>query len=336
MSLKPRLNEKLQEGQPCLFVGAFKFQSSEPHLQALEIIGLNMKGVEIGFPPIKIDSGEETHIITGVSGELMKIDRNLQPIGNVVKPFPAPITSSEIIGKRWVGIWIEREIGQGRMAALNIDEEWFDGESKAELRISNGLAIHPNSNIWSQYLDTEPTALSEINDTICFASNKGIYRIDVDSKEIWRSEHPKWEEIKLGGDQIIGFADSEEGLIVISQAGGVAIFDEEGVLKEKRVINLPELITGFVFEEGLGLFLKLNGTFIATMENIRDMPVIYHNKGPVYHAISRDSEWIWTGWRHDGKISSGNITTKSRDDIGIGIIGDNVLTNNGEWDKIRI
>jgi len=295
-----------------------------------------MKDVGIGFPPIKIDSGEEVHIITGVSGELMKIDRNLQSIGKVVMPFPSRITSSAIIDEKWVGIWIEEEIRQGRMAALNIGEEWLDGVSKAELRINNGLAIHPNSNIWSQYLDILPTALAEINNTICFASNKGIYRIDSDSKEIWRTENPKWEEIKLGGDQIIGFADSEEGLIAISQAGGIAIFDEEGILKEKRVINLPELITGFTFEKELGLFLKLNGKYIATMENIRDIPAIHRNKGPVYHAISKDSEWTWTGWRHDGKISSGKITTKSRNDIGVGIIGDNILTNNGEWDKIRI
>jgi hypothetical protein len=64
--------------------------------------------------------------------------------------------------------------------------------------------------------------------------------------------------------------------------------------------------------------------------------MIYRNKGPIYDAISKDNKWIWTGWRHDGSISEGLISTASRNDIGVGIIGDYVLTNDGKWDKIRI
>jgi len=293
---------------------------------------------DTGFPPIKIDSGENTHIITGVSGELLKIDNNLQPIGKISRPFPSSISSSAIVGDRWVGTWVERDLRQARMAALNITDEWLDGESKASLRDNKrGGVIYPNSNVWAQLLDTETTALSEINNTLCFASrNKGIYRIDRDANEIWRTELPKWTEIRNGQDMIVGFAEAEEGVIAISQAGGVAIFDKKGVLIDKRVINLPELITGFSFDINLGWFMKLNGKYFATMDSIWDSPRIYHNKGPVYHAIPRNQEWAWTGWRHDGLISDELISTKSRTDIGVGIIGENVLTNNGKWDKIRI
>jgi hypothetical protein len=50
-----------------------------------------------------------------------------------------------------------------------------------------------------------------------------------------------------------------------------------------------------------------------------------------------EGDWIWTGWRHDGKLDkNGELSIKSRENIGIGIIGDNVLTNDGKWEKIRI
>ena len=44
---------------------------------------------EIGFAPIKIDSGEKIHVISGVSGQLLKVDENLNPIADVSQPFPA-------------------------------------------------------------------------------------------------------------------------------------------------------------------------------------------------------------------------------------------------------
>ena len=86
-----------------------------------------MRRPDIGFPPIKIDSGENIHVITGVSGELLKVDNEINPIGSVSTPFPSPVTSSSIIGERWIGAWVERELRQARMAALDINDEWVDG-----------------------------------------------------------------------------------------------------------------------------------------------------------------------------------------------------------------
>ena len=48
-----------------------------------------MRRPDIGFPPIKIDSGENIHVITGVSGELLKVDNEINPIGSVSTPFPS-------------------------------------------------------------------------------------------------------------------------------------------------------------------------------------------------------------------------------------------------------
>ena len=293
---------------------------------------------DIGFPPIKIDSGDKVHIITGVSGELLKLDKNLQAIGTFSIPFPSSISSSAIVGEKWVGTWIERELRQARMAALDINEEWSNGGSKADLRNNkNSVVLHPKSNTWSQSLDAEPMGLSEINNTLCFSSkNRGIYKIDRNSEVIWKTDFPKWSEIEEAQDKIIGFVEAKEGLVLVSHAGGIAIYDGKGILIEKKILKLPELITGFSFDKKLGWFIKLNGKFFATMDSIHELPKIYHCKGPIYDVKIRNNNWIWTGWRHDGLIDKGLIQTKSRDDIGVGIIDDNVLTNDGNWDKIRV
>ena len=297
-----------------------------------------MKHSDIGFPPIKIDSGDNIHIITGVSGELLKIDKNLQPIGTFSIPFPSSISSSAILGEKWIGTWIEMELRQARMAAFDVNEEWSNGGSKADLRSNKSSSVlHPKSNIWSQSLDAEPMGLSEIDNTLCFSSkNRGIYRIDSNSKVIWKTDFPKWNGIDQVQDKIVGFTEAKEGLVLVSHAGGIAIYDQNGILIEKKVLKLPELITGFNFDKKLGWFIKLNGKCFATMDSIRDLPKIHQCKGPIYDVKIRDSNWIWTGWRHDGLKDGERIQTNSRDDIGVGIIDESVLTNDGKWDKIRV
>ena len=68
-----------------------------------------MKDSGIGFAPIKIDSGNGVHVISGVSGQLLKVDSQLNRLGEVSQPFPALITSSTIVGEKWIGVWIERD-----------------------------------------------------------------------------------------------------------------------------------------------------------------------------------------------------------------------------------
>jgi len=157
-----------------------------------------MNGLGIGFAPVKIDHGEDTHIISGVSGQLLKVDDELNHISSVSQPFPAMITSSTVLGAKWIGVWIERDLRQARMAAFDINDEWLNGDSKADLRVRKlNLNLHPSSSIWSQILDSEPTGLSVIKNTLCFSTiNRAIYRIDGESNEIWRAEIPKWEEMR--------------------------------------------------------------------------------------------------------------------------------------------
>ena len=300
-----------------------------------------MQGSDIGFAPIKIDSGDDIYVISGVSGQLLKVDKNLKPLADICTPFPALITSSTILGNIWIGVWIERDLRQARMAALDLTDDWSNGPTKSDLRdYQSGFSLHPSSNVWSQILDSEPTALSQVDGSICFSTiNRGIYKIDGESNEIWRAEIPKWSEIEKINtfDEIVAFLSYEEKLVLMSKAGGFAIIDENGNLVQKGVLKLPEVITGFQYEKELGWFIKLNGKYFATLSSLTDSPKIYKILGPVYDVKNIQGEWFWTGWRHDGKLTKeGKLITESRENIGIGIVGENVLTNDGMWEKIRV
>ena len=81
----------------------------------------------------------------------------------------------------------------------------------------------------------------------------------------------------------------------------------------------------------------MNGKYFATLSKLTDAPKIYKILGPVYDVKSVQGDWIWTGWRHDGRLSKdGTITMNSRENIGIGIVGENVLTNDGKWERLTI
>ena len=177
-----------------------------------------MQGSDIGFAPIKIDSGDDIYVISGVSGQLLKVDKNLKPLADICTPFPALITSSTILGNIWIGVWIERDLRQARMAALDLTDDWSNGPTKSDLRdYQSGFSLHPSSNVWSQILDSEPTALSQVDGSICFSTiNRGIYKIDGESNEIWRAEIPKWSEIEKINtfDEIVAFLSYEEQLVL--------------------------------------------------------------------------------------------------------------------------
>ena len=111
-----------------------------------------MEDSGIGFAPIKIDSGNNIHVISGVSGQLLKVDDQLNRLGEVSQPFPALITSSTIVKEKWIGVWVERDLRQARMAAFDLNEAWSDGETKAELRSKKlDSALHPSSSIGHKY-----------------------------------------------------------------------------------------------------------------------------------------------------------------------------------------
>ena len=73
-----------------------------------------MEAGEIGFSPSGVAKGDGVHVLTGTQGEVVKIDREGIRLGPVVSPFPSPIVDSTIVGDRWCGMWMDRELRQAR------------------------------------------------------------------------------------------------------------------------------------------------------------------------------------------------------------------------------
>ena len=290
----------------------------------------------IGFPPLRIDKGENANILAGTQGELLRVDGNGTPIGTTAKPFPAPCVDGVCLDDRWVGVWLDREFGECRMAALPLDGEWLDGPSREELRLvpSSGGDLRPAGSIWSRTLDAEPMKMGRSGEDLVFTTASGMYMVDKEANEIWREELPLWPEISRMGvfDKIICVQGIPGGVVILSQAGGVVVIDpSNGSTIFSKVLDISDKIAGVSYSEVSGWMMMMHGGSLLTVQRIEEEETIVKTPGPALDAVIVDGEWRWTGWRHDGILTDGRPNYSSRDGIGVGIIGEKVLTNDGFW-----
>jgi len=294
---------------------------------------------DIGFAPTRIDKGRGVNVLAGTQGELLKIDDRGTNIGEFSLPFPAPSIDGVVLGDRWVGIWLDREFNEARMAALPLGKEWGNGPTREELRLSSSESqVHPECAMWERTLDSEPMKMGRSGDNIVFSTFSGIYLIDKDAKEIWRGGLPIWPEISKMGvhDRIVGIVEFRGSLAIWSQAGGISVIDpSNGVEIYSRIVSIQDKISDVVYHEDGGWMIMLHGSSIGLMENIEGGISIIDTEGPVFDSRFEDGVWSWTGWRHDGLLTNGRAQMTSRDDIGVAILRGVVLTNDGQRNEIR-
>ena len=291
----------------------------------------------VDFTPSRIDKGEGRHVISGTQGELLILDADGSPIDRGKTPFPAPSIDGLVLEDRWIGIWLDREFRQARMAALPMEKMLEDGVSREELRLSIGSGereVVPSNSIWHRTLDSEPMKMGECGANIVFATLSGIYMIDQDAKEVWRSKLPRWAAISDLGqfDYIVSINEFPGGLVVWSHAGGVSVLDPtSGTEIYNRVLELGDKICKVAFSEESGWLVMLHGGTIAVMGSIEGEYAVHGTGGPVMDAAFVDGRWSWTGWRHDGKLSDGVVQIHPRDNIGVALLVGKVLANDGTW-----
>lgn len=301
-----------------------------------------METGEIGFSPSGIAKGDGVHVLTGTQGEVVKVDREGIRLGPVVSPFPSPIVDSTIVGDRWCGMWMDRELRQARMAAIPLDDDWVDGPDREQLRTSiystNDDVLKPAKSIWHRSLDSEPMKLGVSGENIVFATVNGVYMIDSDANEIWRGMLPRWPDISslFAFDQIVGIVEFSGGLSIWSRAGGVSVLDPStGLEIFSRTIQFGDKISGVSYSEEGGWFVMLHEGSIAVMAKIEDDFSHYKTSSPVLDAHFIDGSWRWTGWRHDGSLTGQVVDILGRDNVGVAVINGSVLTNDGSWSEWR-
>ena len=297
-----------------------------------------MKGSEIDFAPVRISRGSDIHVLSGTQGELVKINRKGEPLQTVSTPFPTPIIDGLIIDQIWIGIWLDREFRQARMAALPIDIAWENGSSREELRTAinshKGSDLVPPNSLWHRVLDSEPMKMGKSGDNVVFATVSGIYMIDSHATEVWRGLLPRWPSISRisAYDQIVGVVEFSGGISIWSKAGGVSVLDPSNGLEIfSRVIDFGDSVSGVIFSDDGGWFVMLHEGSIAIMDKIEGEHRIYRTGSPVLDAEFENGDWRWTGWRQDGFLSSSGVEISERENVGIAIIDGMVLANDGSW-----
>ena len=294
-----------------------------------------MSHTMIGFPPCRIDRGRDTHVMIGTRGELARINNQGEISQPFTMPFPAPSIDGVVIGDRWVGIWLEREFGEARMAALPMGEEWFDGPGREELRLtpSDGGITQPKGAIWHRTLDSEPMKMGRVSDNIVFSTFGGMYMIDLDANEKWRAQIPSWPEISKIGvrDSIVSVGEIPGAVTVWSRAGGVAALDPvDGSLLFSNVNFFGDIVSNATYSEQGGWMVSMHGNSFALLDSIESEPRIITTPGPVLDSGFVEGEWRWTGWRHDGRLSEEGIHASRRDSIGVALLDGKVITNDGK------
>ena len=290
------------------------------------------------FSPERVSKGSDIHVLSGTQGELVKINRQGHRLGSVVTPFPTPIIDGLIIDQTWIGIWLDREFRQARMAALPIDTEWEDGSSREDLRTAinslKGSDVVPSNSLWHRVMDSEPMKMGKSGNNVVFATVSGIYMIDHHANEVWRGLLPRWPSISSisAYDQIVGVVEFSGGISIWSKAGGVSVLDPSNGLEIfSSVIDFGDNVSGVVFSDEGGWFVMLHEGSIAIMDKIEGEHRIYRTGSPVLDAEFENGDWRWTGWRQDGFLSSSGVDISERENVGIAIIDGMVLANDGSW-----
>ena len=301
-----------------------------------------MRGSGVDFAPVRISRGSEIHVLSGTQGELVKINRKGEALEPVSTPFPTPIIDGLIIDRIWIGIWLDREFRQARMAALPIDIAWENGSSREELRTAinshKGSDLVPPNSLWHRVLDSEPMKMGKSGDNVVFATVSGIYMIGVQATEVWRGLLPRWPSISSisAYDKIVGIVEFPGGISIWSKAGGVSVLDPTNGLEIfSRVIDFGDSVSGVIFSDDGGWFVMLHEGSIAIMDKIEGEQRIYRTGSPVLDAEFENGDWRWTGWRQDGFLSSTGVYISERENVGIAIIDGMVLANDGSWSRFK-
>ena len=303
-------------------------------------LGILSESSEFEFAPERISRGSSIDVLSGTQGELVKINRQGVQLGPVVTPFPAPIIDSLILDQVWIGIWLDREFRQARMAALPIDKKWEDGSSREDLRTAinslDGADVVPSNSLWHRVMDSEPMKIGKSGHNIVFATVSGIYMIDSQANEVWRGLLPRWPSISniSSYDQIVGIVEFSGGVSIWSKAGGLSVLDPSNGLEIfSKVIDFGDSVTNVIFSDDGGWFVMLHEGSIAIMDKIEDEHRIFRTGSPVLDAEFRSGHWRWTGWRQDGHLSSSGVEIYERENVGVGIIDGCILANDGSWSE---
>jgi len=310
----------------------------QPHLQAV-VSGRGFRMVsDIGFNPVRIDRGEGYSLIVGSDGQMLEIDNQKEQVSEgAMYPFPGVSSCGVVSSDSWIGSWVDRSMRKAYMGSFPLGEKWESANPDSDVSGNRDVDQSVSKSAsWTRELQSEPLAMCTVDENVVFAClGSGIYMIDGNASEIWRSPYPRWRELEdlVGIDSIVSLLRKGDEIYAFSSSGGYSVVSiitgheiNNGILS-----NLPERVRDVRFDQDSGWIIMLHGKNIAIVSDLDSKPAIFRVPGPVMDVSPFEGGWKWTGWRHDGYLSNGRLDIFGRNEIGISLMGDMILTNSGSW-----
>ena len=296
---------------------------------------------KIPFLPDLIVRHDEGMLITGMEGELVWLDHDLNPTGEVSLPHPMRLRQAVIHDGQLFGTWLDRELLLAYMASIPVGSS-STGPSRAELRTSINTPVthHPAGNRWSHALDAEPMALAVAEDAVIFVLyRRGLYSITSDAEENWRLPPPTWNYAKKRprNEETIAVHIADSEILLASRGGRVqrrAL--DSGLITEEYILpNVDGPVERF-FHSG-------EHQLVSTTDG---MVVWYHRQNPVQKLMlsgpvqgaswdEKAKAWRIAGWREEVILSAERCERAATHEIPVHIEsvdgGAFILFNDGTW-----
>jgi hypothetical protein len=261
--------------------------------------------LQLPFTPSRILQLDDGYLVIGYDGELLLLDSNLVYTEKPVSPFPIAIGQSCIVGNNLIATWLDSELMLARMASIDLDDKFIEGPSRSDLRIQKSLAtaLHPAGNSWSRVLNSQPLALATDGQRVALVLwQSGIYCLNADSSEIWRSPPPVWSEVgnMPRSDETVSMDFHGSELHIWCAAGGRLVLDaDDGTILRSEKVELDTVIENVYRDSGHELVCGNNGEAFHLSDNTLRLQTDI--TGPIQNAIwdSESNAWRISGWRKE-------------------------------------
>lgn len=297
----------------------------------------------IPFLPDLLVHHPEGALVTGMDGEFLWLDTEMQPLSPVSTPHPMRVRQATITNGHLIATWLDRELMLACMGAIPVGST-EDGHQRSELRTSIGSqTIHyPAGNAWAHALDAEPMALATDGTTVVFdLYRRGLYGIGITADEHWRMPPPNWSYPKRRprNEETVALNILGEECWVTSRGGRVQRRSlSDGQLVEEHLLTQVEAPVEHHFKHGdHDLVCSTEGTitWLHEMKPVKQARL----SGPIQSAVfdTHARGWRIAGWREEVVITRDNEQRRPTDELPVHVIvmgsGALVLYNDGSWEN---
>lgn len=294
-------------------------------------------------PRLLFDLDGARRLLIGADGRMVTLDEDLEVAGEIARPFPTPLTKAAMIGSKLIGGWVDPEILVARLAAIDVEAGLEDGLDRADLRrMTNSRGEQPEvaGSDWSHVLDAEPLAVCAVGGLIVFVLwKRGVYAIEPDSAEIWRSAQPSWpqQEGLPRSDEVVTITEIGDDCVIWGRGGGWSRQSmSDGSIVSTGVIGEAGPLSAVYHHPDGGWLLMSSDGHLVRCDELGDEPRVARLKGAAGDAAWDEEEdcWRFTGWRQDGSWGT-DVRHSPRADLGVALTrrGEDwlVLDNRGNW-----